>query len=125
MAVIHQLSPANASRPRFAGLLPMPDGSSRTFRGPDARTVVQKWERAREEMEAKMARKAARILQICEYNRRRRETLRAHGICQDCGKEDAEPGRTLCWKCRLYRNQRRSGVRTAPLSPYKNRRRAG
>lgn len=125
MAVIHQLSPASARKPRFTGLLPMPDGSRRTFRGPDAAAVVQKWERAKEEMKAKMQRKAARIRHISEYNRRRREVLAAHGICQDCGREDAEPGRTLCWGCRLYRNQRRSGARSAPLSPYGNGRRAG
>lgn len=126
MAVIHQLSPGSARKERFTWRgAPMPDGSHRTFRGPDANAVVQKWERATKEMEAKMQRKAARIHQISEYNRKRRELLAAHGICQDCGREDAERGRTLCWRCRLYRNQRRSGARSAPPSPYKDGRRAG
>ena len=125
MAVIHQLSPASARKPRFTGLLPMPDGSRRTFCGPDAHAVVEKWERARAEMEAKMQRKAARRLQMADYARRRREVLAAHGICQACGAADAEPGFTQCRACRLYNNQRRSGARTAPLSPYRNGRRAG
>lgn len=125
MAVIHEYLPPRARRPRIIGTFPMPDGSRRTFRGPDAAAVVQKWERAKEEMAAKMRRKAARRIQMADYAHRRREVLAAHGICQDCGKEDAEPGRTLCWRCRLYRNQRRSGARTAPLSPYGNGRRAG
>lgn len=125
MAVIHEYLPPRARRPRIIGTFPMPDGSRRAFKGHSVAEVTQKWQRAKEEMEAKMRRKAARIRQICEYNRRRREVLAAHGICQDCGREDAEPGRTLCWRCRLYRNQRRSGARSAPLSPYRNGRRAG
>lgn len=72
-----------------------------------------------------MQRKAARIHQISEYNLKRRELLAAHGICQACGREDAEPGRTLCWSCRLFHNQARSGSRTAPPSPYRDGRRAG
>ena len=125
MAVIREYHPPRAKLPRVIGTFPMPDGSRRPFKGHTVAEVTQKWELAREEMTAKMQRKAARIHQIAEYNRRRRETLKAHGICQDCGKEDAEPGRTLCWRCRLYRNQRRSGARQPPLSPYKNGRRAG
>ena len=126
MSVIHQLSPKNARRPRFTWLhAPMPDGSTRTFRGPDAPTIRQKWERACAEMEVAMARKAARRLYLRDYAQKRREALASHGICQDCGTADAEPGATLCWACRLYRNQRRSGARTAPLSMYKNGRWAG
>lgn len=125
MAVIHQLSQESARKERVTGFLPMPDGSRRTFRGPDAHAVVQQWERAKEVMEAKMRRKAARRLQMADYSRRRRETLKAHGICQCCGVEDAEPGFTQCRGCRLYNNQRRSSARSAPLSPYRNGRRAG
>lgn len=125
MAVIREYKPPRAKLPRVIGSLPMPDGSHKPFKGHTVSEVTQKWERAKEEMAAKMQRKAARIRQISEYNRRRREVLAAHGICQDCGREDAEPGRTLCWRCRLYRNQRRSGARTAPASPYRDGRRAG
>lgn len=125
MAVIREYRPPRARQPRFIGVIPMPDGSTGRFKGRDAAEVRQRWERACEEMRARMRRKAARIHQISEYNRKRRELLAAHGICQACGKEDAEPGRTLCWSCRLYHNQARSGARTAPLSPLRNGRRAG
>ena len=125
MAVIREYHPPRAKQPRVIGTFPMPDGSRRPFKGHTVSEVTQKWRLAKEEMKAKMCRKAARIRQISEYNRRRREVLALHGICQDCGREDAEPGRTLCWRCRLYRNQRRSGAQTAPLSPCRNGRRAG
>ena len=128
MAVIHQLSPASPREDRFIWLaVPMPDGSRRTIRGPDAHAVVQAWLCAKKEIQAlmPMLRKTARRLQMADYSRRRRATLKAHGICQCCGVEDAEPGFTQCRACRLYNNQRRSGARTAPLSPYKNGRRAG
>ena len=35
------------------------------------------------------------------------------GICQRCRNEPAEPGRSLCWACRLDNNQRRSGAQQA------------
>lgn len=125
MAVIREYRPPRAKRPRVIGTVVMPDGTYRRFKGHDHAEVRQRAERAIKEMKAKMQRKAARIYQISEYNRKRRELLAAHGICQDCGREDAEPGRTLCWRCRLYRNQRHSGARSAPPSPYKDGRRAG
>lgn len=125
MAVIHEYMPPRAKRPRIIGTFPMPDGSRKRFKGLSMAEVTQKWKLASDAMEVILYRKAARIRHISEYNRRRREVLAAHGICQDCGKEDAEPGRTLCWRCRLYRNQRRSGARSAPLSSYKDGRRAG
>lgn len=125
MAVIRKYTSGTAKQPRFIGAIPMPDGSTRRFKGHTVAEVRQRWERACEKMLAKMQRKAARIHQISEYNRKRRELLAAHGICQNCGREDAEPGRTLCWSCRLYHNQARSGARSAPPSPYRDGRRAG
>ncbi|MBD5627511.1 MAG: hypothetical protein HDQ90_08570 [Desulfovibrio sp.] len=120
MAVIREYNPPRAKRRRIIGFISMPDGSVKKFKGHEMSEVRQRYERAKAKMEAQMERKAARIHQIAEYNRQRREVLSAHGICQDCGREDAEPGRILCWACRLYRNQRRSGAQQAPLSPYKN-----
>ena len=125
MAVIREYLPPRAKRTRVIGTVVMPDGTCRRFKGHDHAEVRQCAERAIEKMQAMLQRKAARIHQISEYNRKRRELLAAHGICQNCGREDAEPGRTLCWSCRLYRNQSRSGARTAPPSPYKDGRRAG
>ncbi len=125
MAVIREYRPPRAKLPRVIGTVVMPDGTCRKFKGHDHAEVRQRAERAIEKMQAMLRRKAARIHQISEYNRKRRELLAAHGTCQDCGREDAEPGRTLCWSCRLYRNQSRSGARTAPPSPCKNGRRAG
>lgn len=42
--------------------------------------------------------------------RERRDYLKAHGICVQCGKADAVPGETLCSECKLMRNQWRSGA---------------
>lgn len=64
--------------------------------------------------------KVYRLWRMAEYSRERRAMLAAHGLCQCCGKEDAEAGYTQCRACRLYNNQRRSGAQSAPLSPYKN-----
>lgn len=125
MAVICEYLPPRARRPRVIGTFPMPDGSDRSFKGRSVTEVTRKWEAARDAMQVKLARKAARIHQISEYNRKRHELLAAHGICQNCGREDAEPGKTLCWPCRLSHNQARSGARTAPHSPYRDGRRAG
>ena len=125
MAVIREYNPPRAKRRRIIGFISMPDGSVKKFKGHEMSEVRQHYEHAKAKMEAQMQRKAARRLQMEDYSRRRRERLAAHGICQDCGREDTEPGRTLCWACRLYRNQRRSGARQAPLSPYKSGRRAG
>lgn len=35
--------------------------------------------------------------------------LKAHGICAACGKEPADKGKVLCWRCRLWRNQSKHG----------------
>ena len=64
-----------------------------------------------------------RLWRMAEYSRERRALLAAHGLCQCCGKEDAEAGYTQCRSCHIYNNQRRSGAQNAPLSPYKNGRR--
>lgn len=125
MAVIRLYTSPTAKRPRFIGTLPMPDGSHRRFKGHDAAEVCQRWEAACEAMKATMQRKAAKRIYMRDYASLRRETLAAHGICQNCGQADSEPGRTLCWRCRLYRNQRRSGAQSAPRIPYKDGRRAG
>lgn len=62
MAVIHQFLPITTRRERFTWRrAPMPDGSRRTFYGPDAHAVVQKWERAKTKMQTQMQRKAARL----------------------------------------------------------------
>ena len=125
MAVIREYLPPRARRPRIIGTFPMPDGSSRAFKGHTMAEVTAKWEDAWDAMQVKLVLTPSRRLQMADYSRRRREALRAHGICQCCGREDAEPGRTLCWACRLYNNQRRSGARPAPRSPYRDGRRAG
>lgn len=39
---------------------------------------------------------------------------RERGLCGLCGEAPAEPGRSLCWACRLDNNQRRSGAQQAP-----------
>ncbi|MDE6735605.1 MAG: hypothetical protein K2J64_09095 [Desulfovibrio sp.] len=61
MAVIREYNPPGAKRPRVIGTFPMPDGSRRPFEGHTVAEVTQKWELAKEEMAAKMQRKAARI----------------------------------------------------------------
>ncbi|MBD5417331.1 MAG: hypothetical protein HDR50_06670 [Desulfovibrio sp.] len=124
MAVIREYHPPRAKQPRVIGAFPMPDGSRRPFKGHTVAEVTQKWKLACDAMEVMLQRKAARRLQMADYSRRRREALKAHGVCQDCGREDAEPGRTLCWSCRLFHNQVRSGARPAPPSPYRDGRRA-
>lgn len=125
MAVIREYRPQHAKRRRIIGFIPMPDGTVKAFKGHEMSEVRQRYEHAKAEMEAKMRRKAARRLQMADCSRRRRQALAAHGICQACGAEDAEPGYSQCRACRLYNNQRRSGARSAPLTPYRNGRRAG
>ena len=51
--------------------------------------------------------------QKAAYQRERYHLLSDHGLCVRC-KQPAQPGMTLCWACRLYNNQRRSGARQAP-----------
>lgn len=123
MAVVIQFKPPRARQPRYIGIMPMPDGSSRKFKGHDAAEVARRWQDACESMRTRMERTAARRHQMAEYSRLRRQTLKEHGICQCCGVEDTEPGYVQCAACRLYNNQRRSGARTAPLSPYRDGRR--
>ena len=57
------------------------------------------------------------------YMRERYQALRSAGICVRCKNAEAIPGMSLCWACRLYNNQRRSGANTAPKSPYSDGRR--
>lgn len=59
-----------------------------------------------------------------QYMRERYTILKEHGICVRCGKASAVPGATLCWACRLWNNQRRSGSASAPKSPYEDGRRS-
>ncbi|MBQ9407427.1 MAG: hypothetical protein IJU37_11915 [Desulfovibrio sp.] len=37
--------------------------------------------------------------------------LKSKGLCVRCGKEDADKGRVLCWRCRLNDRDRRIGVK--------------
>lgn len=46
-----------------------------------------------------------------EYKRQERAARVALGVCTFCGREDAEPGKKMCWACRLYVNQKRSGAK--------------
>lgn len=48
------------------------------------------------------------------YTAETKAWCKERGICQRCRKEPAEPGRVLCWSCRLNNNQRRSGAQQAP-----------
>lgn len=42
-------------------------------------------------------------------SRELRQWRKENGYCVMCGKEKSETGRTLCWQCRMWNNQRRSG----------------
>lgn len=44
-----------------------------------------------------------------EYQRRRRESLAARGVCIGCGREPARPGRRYCHACtkRAYKARRK------------------
>lgn len=57
------------------------------------------------------------------YMRERYAALKARGVCVRCGRADAISGTTLCWSCRLWNNQRRSGAASAPRGPYRDGRR--
>lgn len=45
-------------------------------------------------------------LQLRASLKRRRERLKASGLCVDCGMEDVKPGKTLCLKCLIDRQLR-------------------
>lgn len=47
-----------------------------------------------------------------QHLKRRRDLLRAFGVCIVCGKHDAKPGHTACWSC-LENNRVRSAGRRA------------
>ena len=54
-------------------------------------------------VDAEANRKAAR--------KARYELRKAYGICVQCGKDDALPGKVLCWRCRLWQHDRRVPVK--------------
>ena len=57
-----------------------------------------------------------------KYNKELYETRKALGICARCGKEPALKGYVLCWSCRLWSNQIRSGY--TGYKPHKPRKKA-
>lgn len=54
------------------------------------------------------------LVRMREYYAGTQAWCKERGLCQRCRKEPAEPGRSLCWSCRMDNNQRRSGAQQAP-----------
>src|SRR6266568_7894656 len=44
------------------------------------------------------------------YQRARKQSLKARGLCQDCGQFAPEPQRTMCWRCLQNRINREKGL---------------
>ena len=40
------------------------------------------------------------------YQAARTRLLRRYGLCVACGKAEAQPARTRCWRCALYASER-------------------
>lgn len=59
-------------------------------------------------------RRSKNLAYLRSYAAETKAWCKERGICQRCRKEPAEPGRVLCWSCRLHNNQRRSGAQQAP-----------
>ena len=63
-----------------------------------------------------------RTLKQTMYQRARKQSLKARGLCQDCGQAPPKPERTLCQRCITNRTNHLKGLPRIPGSkrPHRN-----
>lgn len=75
------------------------------------------WEKMRQ---ARLERTKEKRAKLAQYYKKRREQLKAEGVCQLCATDKAISGQCLCDKCREIHNLKRRGVKQISTSKKKH-----